>query len=446
MSAKNLRCFLSAIAFVVACGCQSGISYAQRIAPNYDESKVPQYKLPDLLMTLDGKKVKSAKDWTEVRRPEILELFQRHVYGRLPDVESEIKWSADKTAELILQGAATMRNTKVTVGFDGKSITYNMLVFLPAKARAPVPLFLGYNFHGNHTVLANPNIKITDVWVRNQRGFSVLKNRAVSLSRGMSASRWPIKEIIARGYGVATIYYGEVDPDFDDGFKNGIHPVYDNPRWKKRPPEAWGSISGWAWGLKCALVCLEQDQRIDAKKIAVIGHSRLGKTALWAGAIEEGFALVISNNSGCGGAALSRREFGETVKRINTTFPHWFCDNFVKYNNKIKDCPVDQHMLIALMAPRPVYIASATEDRWADPQGEFLAGKNAQPVYDLFSKKGLGDFKMPEPNQSIGDTIGYHVRNGKHDITLFDWQRYMDFADRHFKTKNETSPTRHSKN
>jgi hypothetical protein len=397
----------------------------------YDEALVPPYKLPDVLTDSASKAVKSASDWQSHRRPELLRLFETHVYGRSPH-RPKMEFEVTSETSDALGGRAIRKEVSIHLPPRSAGVTLHLLLYLP-KSKQPVPVFLGLNFSGNQSIHADPAITITDAWVRNDEKLGIKNSRANEATRATEAERWQVEEVVKRGYGVASMYYGDIDPDFDDGFKNGVHSLYDGDGKPDRPADAWGSIAAWAWGLSRALDYLETDKQVDAKRVAVWGHSRLGKTALWAGAQDERFALVISNDSGCGGAALSRRVFGETVGRINRTFPHWFCRNFRQYNENESALPVDQHMLLALIAPRPVYVASAVEDLWADPRGEFLAAKGAAPVYDLLlgpNAAGLPD-DMPDINKSGGRQIGYHIRSGKHDVTAFDWQQYLNFADRH---------------
>jgi len=409
----------------------SDIAYisAQQFVANYDESKVPVYKLPDPLVFENGKKVRNPNSW-ERRRAEILKIFETEVYGIAPDWKGEIIAEEISSDENALKGKAVRREIKLILKNGAKELPMVMLIYLP-KSTVSVPVFLGYNFGGNHSVTDEKGIAVTESWIRNNEASVISNNRASEAGRGKGASSWQVEEIISRGYGLVTIYYGDVDPDYDDGFKNGVHGLYDY----KIDNTSWGSISAWAWGLSRAMDYLETIPLIDSKKVIVMGHSRLGKTALWAGATDKRFAIVISNNSGCGGAALSKRVFGETVGSINRSFPHWFCENFNKYNEKEDLLPVDQHQLLALIAPRPVYVASAEEDQWADPKGEFLSCLGAAPVYKLLTKNEFPAISMPAVNSPVVSKIGYHIRTGGHAVTLYDWQQYLDFADLHLPKK-----------
>jgi len=422
--------FLIAIFLFAECSVKNT---EKAIKANHDESKVPSYTLPNPLTMSDGSNVTTTEDWVNKRRPEILALFESEMYGKFPERYIEITYELLGESQEAMSGLATRKEIRVHFANGGQKSQMDILIYLPKDAPQPVPVFLGLNFNGNHTISNDPWITITDSWARNSKGSNINNNLASEAPRGSSAKRWPVGDILKRGYGLATIYYGDIDPDYHDGFQNGIHPLFYKNEQTKPYPGEWGSIGAWAWGLSRAMDYFEQDKEIDKQRIAVIGHSRLGKTSLWAGATDQRFALVISNDSGCGGAALSRRKFGETVAVINTAFPHWFCGNFKKYNDNESSLPLDQHMLIALMAPRPVYIASAQEDEWADPKGEFLSGKNASSVYNLFGLEGMPADKMPAVNQPVMGTIAYHMRTGSHGLTPYDWEQYMYFADKHMK-------------
>ena len=413
----------------------SALEAGQPLVINYDEAKIPSYKLPNPLVAEDGTPIQTASAWNQIRRPELLSLFSREMFGEAPGRPGKVQFEVSSDVENALNGLARRKEVTVKLfGENGKeSIDVNVLIYLPAKASKPTPVFLGYNFYGNHTIQSDEGVTLSSSWMRNNDDKGVKDHKATNASRGTSAHRWPVPMILKKGYGLVTAYYGDIDPDFHDGWENGIHPLFYRESQKAPEPHQWGSIAAWAWGLSRIMDYLETDKLVAKDKVIVMGHSRLGKTSLWAGATDPRFSMVISNNSGCGGAALSRRAFGETVRRINSSFPHWFCGNFAYYNDRESLLPFDQHQLIALIAPRPVYIASAEQDRWADPKGEFLSGVHADPVYRLLGKNGISERVMPKVNQSIGDTIGYHIRTGKHDVTNFDWEQFMIFADRHLR-------------
>lgn len=385
---------------------------------NYDEAKVPQYTLPDPLKMQDGRTVTSREMWQAERRPELLELFRSQVYGQRPKTPEGIRFAVSEWKKSgTLQDKAICKEIQVLApGESGELVELiNFVLITPKDAKGPVPAFAGI-------LLIEPTLNDLNP------GRPLPDDVGVKLP-GMKL----LETILDRGYAVASLDPANFCPDDKQKHREGVLEFLTPDRSGDPGPDEPGAIATWAWGLSRALDYLEIDPAIDAKRVAVIGHSRRGKTALWAGAEDERFALVISNDSGCGGAALSRRKFGETVARINTVFPHWFCGNFKSYNDNEDSLPIDQHELVALSAPRPVYVASAVDDGWADPKGEFLAALNAEPVYKLFGLAGLGTSEQPPLNKSVGDHVGYHIRTGKHALTDYDWLFYLDFADKHLK-------------
>jgi hypothetical protein len=373
----------------------------ERRVVNYYEEKVPSYTLPEVLVTMDGRKVSSARIWNEVRRPEILELFRTNVYGRVPGTHYKLDFKVVNEDKSAMNGAARLRQVDITVtAAEGGSLVIHLTLFTPNNAKKPVPAFLLIN---------NRGVENTDP------------------SRKVKSEFWPAEEVIARGYGIAAFFNGDVDPDNFDNFRNGIHGILDK---SPRPDDAWGTIAAWAWGASRCLDYLVTDRAIDGKKVAVVGHSRGGKTALWAGAEDKRFAMVVSNESGCGGAALARRRYGETVALINKTFPHWFCMNYRKFNDNEDALPVDMHMLMALIAPRALYVGCASDDLWGDPRGSYLALYNAVPVYGLLGKDSRIPVEMPPLNkQVLSGRVAFHIRDGIHNMLVKDWNWFMDLAD-----------------
>ena len=376
--------------------------------------------LPDPLVCSDGTVVRTPDDWFGRRRPELLALFERHMFGQTPAEHVEVRTDVVTVDPTALDGRATRAEVRLAFGpASGPAAgaatarpEVGVLLHLPNDTARPAPVFLALNFRGNTVAEsgADPARASADETAPNPP--------------------WPIAEMIGRGYGVATACYEDIDPDVDD-FGNGVHPLFYADGQTCPADDGWGAIGAWAWGLSRIMDHLVTDPRIDPRRVIVVGHSRLGKAALWAAARDERFAMAVSNNSGCGGAALSRRRVGETVEAITTRFPHWFSRTFASYAGREQDLPVDQHLLLALVAPRPVYVASAENDEWADPYGEFLGGRYADPVYRLLGVEGLVVDEMPPVSAPVPSRIGYHIRPGGHAMTTYDWERFADAADRH---------------
>ena len=376
---------------------------ASRSEINYYEEKVPDYVLPDPLIMLNGQKVGNKKQWYAERRPELLELFRKNVYGRVPSTPYNISFSVINSDRNAMGGAATLKQIDIDITSEERSLVIHLTLFTPNMTDKKVPVFL---------LIDNRGPSNTDPF------------------RKVISEFWPAEDVIARGYGIAVFYNADVDPDSHDGFQNGIHGVLD----RERDDDSWGTIAAWAWGASRCMDYFETDSDVDPQKVAVVGHSRGGKTALWAGAEDERFAMVVSNESGCGGAALARRKYGETVAVINRAFPHWFCSNYKKWADNEDAMPVDMHMLIALIAPRAVYVTSADEDLWADPKGSYLSLYHAAPVYRLLGTKSrLPELMPPLDTPVTSGKMAYHVRKGAHDMLLKDWNWFMDFGDRILK-------------
>lgn len=395
----------------------AGVAAEPKKAFPPDAPDTPAFTLPDALLSQSGRQITTAAEWKSLRRPEVLELFRTHVYGRVPTTPYR-KSFAVREDRGAMGGAATLRQITITIEADGKSLAFPLTLFVPNHAAKPVPAFLLINNRG-------------------------IEN--IDPTREKKSEFWPAEEVIARGYAVAAFFNGDVDPDDkkDTEFKDGIHAVLDRG---PRAPDAWGTLAAWAWGASRCLDYLETDRDIARGQVAVIGHSRGGKTALWAAAEDERFAIACSNDSGCGGATLHRHRTKqkETIAVINRSFPHWFDANFKHFNGREAELPVDQHMLIALIAPRAVCVHSASQDLWADPRGEFLSVVNARPVFQLFGKQALGAAReMPPMGEPLhGDGAHYYMRDGKHNLTLEDWNAYLDFADSVYGRGSAANPRR----
>ena len=405
-------------------------------ATNYDESKVGVYTLPNPLVLANGQPVRDAATWFRLRRPEILNFYREDIHGRSPARPAGMTFHVYEEDRHALGGRAIRK--QVTINFFGQADgpKADMLIYLPANAPQPPPVFLCLSFNPIDQISPDPAIKLEKSWNRKTMTWQ----RDTDKDRGR-AKGWPIDKILARGYGIAVIYYDDIEPDLPDRSvtrqqKYGVRVHYLRPGQAEPAPDEWGAISAWAWGLSRGLDYLETDRDIDRRHVIALGHSRLGKTVLWAGAQDTRFAMVVASSSGEMGAALSRRNYGETIDDMVRNFPYQFCANFKRYAHHWNDLPVDSHMLISLIAPRPLYLNTGSLDQWSDPRGEFLAAVAAAPVYRLFGEEGLGTDRMPPLDTPLlKGMIGFQCHTGKHEILVSDWDRFLDFADLHLKNK-----------
>ncbi|MBE6388540.1 MAG: acetylxylan esterase [Lentisphaerae bacterium] len=395
---------------------------------NYKESAVPEREIPSALVANNGSTVTNAWEWMNVRRPEILDFYTREVYGETLPRPEEMS-SEEVSCRDVFNGRAIRKEIKITFRQGGFSHSIMMLVYIPRNAPERVPVFLGLNFRGNHACTDEIDVLESG---RDPEG------NLIEPVRGVQKERWEFEKVTARGFAVATCCYHDIFPDFpgESAWKKSVCSIFfpDTPPAKLN--ERYSAIGVWAWGLSRMLDVLEGEKLIDCRRAGVVGHSRLGKTALWAGANDRRFKVVVSNDSGHGGAALFKRNFGETIEILNTAFPHWFVAGFEKYNGKDADLEFDQNFLLSLIAPGALCIGSATEDLWADPKGEFLGGVYASEVWRLFGAKGMPVTEHPQPDVNVTGEISYHMRTGKHNILWQDWEHYLDAAGKIFSVTN----------
>ncbi|WAC12822.1 glucuronyl esterase domain-containing protein [Dyadobacter pollutisoli] len=387
--------------------------------------------LPDPLLFNNGQKVKSVKQWP-ARRKEILEIMTTQMYGTSPGRPKNMRFEVFDNDPKALGGKATRKQVTVHIKEKDKEAQFDLLIYIPNKAKHPVPAIIGINFIGNQAIIADPGVKLTTAWVENSKMFPCGENgKATETCRGVNASQWAVDSILDRGYALVTMYREEIASDRKETmFQTGVHTLY--PELQNRE-DNFSTMAAWAWALSRGMDYIETDKDIDAKRVAVFGFSRLGKAAFWAGATDQRFAMVLSNESGAGGGKQFRRGIGENITRLCTVFPHWYAKSLRKYMDKDSELPFDQHFVMALIAPRPVYLATAEEDRNADPAGEFETAKASDGIYKFLGTKGFAGTTFPALNEPVFGQIGFHIRPGGHDVKMFDWIQFLTFSDLHLQ-------------
>lgn len=387
--------------------------------------------IPDPLIFNNGKKVESLNEWP-ARRKEILAIMTQEMYGIIPGKPERIHFEVFDHDKNALNGRATRKQVTVHILEKNEEAKFDLLIYIPNQAKRPVPAILGINFVGNQSIHIDPGIKLTNTWVENSRMFPCgVDGKATDACRGANASMWPVDSILNAGFALVTMYREEIASDRKElMFQTGVHKLY--PDLQNRD-DNFSTMSAWAWSMSRALDYLESDEDIDPKKVMAFGFSRLGKAALWAAATDQRFAGVLSNESGAGGGKQFRRGVGESITRLNTVFPHWYAKSFRKYMDKDTELPFDQHFVMALIAPRPVYLGTAREDKQADPEGEFATAIASHPVYKFLATKGFPFTSFPALNEPLFGQVGFHIRPGAHDVQNFDWKQYLNFSTLHLQ-------------
>lgn len=422
------------VAFSVAIATEKGFSQKESLnrvvagfPVNYEEDSVGTYTLPDVLTMKNGKKVTDAKTWTEKRRPELVKLFEEYQFGKMPGRPADMTFNVFDKGTPAYNGKAIRKQVTVYFTKDTSANKMDLLIYLPAKTEKPAPLLLICSFSANSSSVDDPGVKPGSTWTK--------EGKKIPAPEGRSFGKINVESFISQGIGFATVYYGDIQPDFKGGTQYGIKAKYLKPGMTESAPDEWGAISAWSWGLSRAMDYFETDKQIDSKRVALQGTSRLGKTVLWTGGHDTRFKVVIASCSGEGGAALSRRNYGENIKHMSDTSRYYyqFAPNWHNYAADFNASPVDAHMLVALMAPRPLLLQTGDTDYWSDPKGEFLAAVAAEPVYKLFGKSGPGTDVMPkaEEKSMLFNTLGYYMHAGGHGPVPGDWPLYIEYLKKH---------------
>ena len=404
---------------------QAPPSVVAGIPVNYDESKVGTYTLPDPLVTTKGERVRDAATWTRVRRPEILRMFESIQFGKAPGKPDKVTVDRFDTGTVALGGKAIRRQTTLYFTDDRSGPKAELLSYVPADAKGPVPLLLQISFSPNTNVVDDPGIKPGEMWNRDKK--------RVTAPPASAFGRVDVLPFLSNGIGFATLYYGDIEPDFKGGIPFGIRGRYLKPGQTEPAADEWGAIAAWAWGLRRVMDYLETETAIDARRVALLGSSRLGKTVLWTGATDQRFAVIIASVSGESGAALSRRNYGETVRHMtdSTRYDYQFAHNYQSYGQRVNELPMDGHMLVSLIAPRPLLLQTGSTDLWSDPKGEYLSAVAASPVWKLLGKDGLAVAHYPAAGEPVLSTLGYSMHEGRHGILPYDWPIFLQYLQRH---------------